>query len=93
MATRQIRNDFTDLMGQPPAGFTARIYVERTDTTSPQAPIYTDSSVVDADSVLVRPNAEGNRHGAIDALRGLPGDDAVHPQGEPARHRFPDAGP
>ena len=59
MATRQLRIDFADLMGEPPQGFTAYLYVVRTDTTNEQAPVYTDTAIIPNEPIPIRPNADG----------------------------------
>ena len=45
--TRNLRIDFSDLMGRVPADFVAYIGMIRTDTANPQAPFYTDHVVLD----------------------------------------------
>lgn len=58
--TNRLSIDFRTLADGPPAGLLARLYVRRTDSTSPQAPIYTDDAVVQPDRALpIRPDAAG----------------------------------
>ena len=53
--------DFRDLMGDPPVGFRAYLWAERTDTTDPQAPLYAEAhGFVETGEVMdVVPNVSG----------------------------------
>ena len=53
MTTRNLRIDFADLMGRPLTGGRAYLFAVRTDTTSPQAPLYTRRDIFDPDSIQV----------------------------------------
>ena len=51
MATRNLRIDFADLMGRPLTGSRAYLFAVRTDTSSPQAPLYSRRDIFDPDSI------------------------------------------
>ena len=50
--------DFADLKGEVPTGLVARLYAQRTDTTNPQAPMYTAQALFNSsEAIEIRPDS------------------------------------